>query len=390
MTKKADSLNDFKRDNKLYNLANETSELSNKITSYENQKEAYEKQLISYDLLKNYLETSDDFTSFPAPVIEGIGDGNIQGLISEMISISSQKSKLEYSVRDNVSIFDDLNRQIDGLKKVMFESISSAKTNIRYQIQSINNKIYNVEREFSNLPESQQQLQAIEREYLLSQNTYNLYLAKRGEAELVKASNVSDINLLEPAKDTGQGRRTRNLNIRYVFAVLGALIPILLIAFIVTFFDHKLHSPNDLKELSKIPLLGVVGKNQSENNLAVLNKPKSAIAEAFRAVRSSLQFMYKKHDIEGSKTVMITSSISGEGKTFCSINIASVFALSGKKTVLVGLDLRKPKIFGDFDINNNIGAVNYLIGQQSLEAITQKTMIEDLDVITSGPIPPNP
>ena len=121
------------------------------------------------------------------------------------------------------------------------------------------------------------------------------------------------------------------------FAFLGALIPILLIAFIVTFLDHKLHSPNDLKDLSRIPLLGVVGKNQSENNLAVLNKPKSAIAEAFRAVRSSLQFMYKKHDIEGSKTVMITSSISGEGKTFIANNLATIYAMSGKKTLLIHL-----------------------------------------------------
>ncbi|MCB0465116.1 MAG: sugar transporter, partial [Aequorivita sp.] len=85
----------------------------------------------------------------------------------------------------------------------------------------------------------------------------------------------------------------------------------------------------------------------------VLTKPKSAIAEAFRALRSSLQFIYKKQGIKGAKTVLVTSSVSGEGKTFCSINLASVFALSEKKTVLVGLDLRKPKIFGDFNINNS-------------------------------------
>ncbi|GAL81800.1 tyrosine-protein kinase Wzc [Algibacter lectus] len=94
--------------------------------------------------------------------------------------------------------------------------------------------------------------------------------------------------------------------------------------------------------------------------------------------------------MEGSKTVLITSSISGEGKTFTAINIASVFALSGKRTVLVGLDLRKPRIFGDFELKNDIGVVNYLIGQNSLEDIVQQTKVENLDIITSGPIPPNP
>src|SRR5690606_2071389 len=114
------------------------------------------------------------------------------------------------------------------------------------------------------------------------------------------------------------------------------------------------------------------------------------ISESFRAVRSSLQFMYKKRGIEGTKTVLVTSTISGEGKTFCSINIASVFALSEKKTILLGLDLRRPKIFDDFHIKNDKGIVNYLINESGLNQIIQKTNIEHLDVITSGPTPPNP
>ncbi|HAT65452.1 MAG TPA: sugar transporter, partial [Flavobacteriaceae bacterium] len=145
-----------------------------------------------------------------------------------------------------------------------------------------------------------------------------------------------------------------------------------------------------IERLTKIPILGVIGKSRVESNLAVIEKPKSAISESFRAIRSSLQYIYKKQGLQGAKTVLVTSSVSGEGKTFCSINIASVFALSEKRTVLVGLDLRKPKIFGDFNINNDIGVVNYLIEDATEEDIIQKTMIDTLDVITSGPIPPNP
>lgn len=390
LSRKADSLNDFKRQNKIFDLETESTLLSGKIQDYNSQKELLNQSLLSYDLLKNYLLTSKDFTSFPAPALNGISDGNITASITKIVQLSIQKSTLEASVRDNVSVFGDLNNQIESLKNVVLENIASVKNNLGYQIQAINTNIYSTERAFSIMPENSQKLEAIEREYLLSQGTYNLYLAKRGEADLIKASNISDIVLIEPAKDVGQARNAVNLNIRYIFAVFAALIPILLLAFIITFFDNKLHAPNDLEKLSSVPLLGVVGKNDTENNLAVFNKPKSAIAESFRAIRSSLQFMYKKHQLEGTKTVMITSSISGEGKTFCSINIASVFALSGKKTVLVGLDLRKPKIFDDFDINNNIGAVNYLIGQKSLAAITQKTKVDHLDVITAGPIPPNP
>jgi capsular exopolysaccharide synthesis family protein len=139
-----------------------------------------------------------------------------------------------------------------------------------------------------------------------------------------------------------------------------------------------------------VPVLGIIRRSELDNNLAVLNKPKSSIAESFRSLRSSLQFIYKEQGVKGAKSVLITSSVSGEGKTFCSINISSVFALSGKKTVLVGLDLRKPKIFGDFNINNDIGVVNFLIQDAEITEIIQKTHEDCLDVITSGPIPPNP
>lgn len=92
----------------------------------------------------------------------------------------------------------------------------------------------------------------------------------------------------------------------------------------------------------------------------------------------------------GAKTLMITSSVSGEGKTFCSINIATVFALSEKKTVIVGMDLRKPKLFDEFNLVNTVGVVNYLIKDKNLEEIINHTSIPYLDVILSGPIPPNP
>lgn len=387
---KVDSLNEFKKANKIFDIKSESDLLINKIESYNNQKERFNQTLLSYDLLENYLRTSNEFTNFPAPALQGITDNNIVGNISEIIGLSGRKSKLEYSVRNNVSVFEDLNRQIEALKNVLIQNIASIRSNIGFQIQSIDSKTEGLRNDFSVIPENKHKLQSIEREYLLSQGTYNLYLAKRGEADLIQASNISDIVVVEPAKDTGQGRNSVNLNIRYIFAFFAAFIPMFLLSFIITFFDNKLHTPADLEKLTKIPLLGVVGENEFETNLVVLQKSKSAMAEAFRTIRSSLQYMYRKHDLKGSKTVLVTSSVSGEGKTFCSINIASVFALSGKRTVLLGLDLRKPKIFDDFEINNEIGVVNYLIGQKSLKEVIQKTKVDNLDVITSGPIPPNP
>jgi capsular exopolysaccharide synthesis family protein len=170
---------------------------------------------------------------------------------------------------------------------------------------------------------------------------------------------------------------------------LGILIP-LIVVLIIFFVNNSIQNTDELSNLTKIPLIGVIGVNRDKTELAVYNKPKSALSESFRAIRSSLQFLYKKQNVEGAKTLMITSSVSGEGKTFCSINIATVFALSEKKTVIVGLDLRKPKLFEEFNLNNDKGVVNYLINESSVDDITNATEIPFLDVILSGPIPPNP
>jgi capsular exopolysaccharide synthesis family protein len=120
-----------------------------------------------------------------------------------------------------------------------------------------------------------------------------------------------------------------------------------------------------------------------------MHRPKSSIAEGFRSIRSNLEFLFEKSKQQG-KAIVFTSSISGEGKTFCAKNLATIYALSGKKTVLIGADMRKPKLYVDFDTENKKGLSTYLIGEEKLQDIIKKSAIENLSVITSGPVPPNP
>lgn len=386
----AEALNDFRRKEKVFGLSDENVILNEKLTNLEDERTTINSQLNYYNNLKNYLITSNTFTDIPAPSIAGIEDTNILGNVSKINELSVQKSKLQYSVRKDATVFNDLNRRIEGLKNVLLENISSVSNVLKRELQISNSKLYKIESKFNKLPEQQQELLTMKRQYSLSEQTYNVFLAKRGEAEIIKASNVSDILIVDSAKNTGATVLGRNLNIRYVFAFFVALFIPVLLAFLKTVVDNRIHDPIELDKLSDIPVLGIVGYNDLDNNLVVHREPQSSISESFRGIRSSLQFFYKKHNLKGTKTVMITSSVGGEGKTFCSINIATVFAMSGKKTVLLGLDLRKPKIFGDFDIKNDTGVVNYLIGNVGVSEITQQTKVINLDVITSGPVPPNP
>jgi capsular exopolysaccharide synthesis family protein len=384
-----DELKDFRKDKNIFEVEGEGSVISENLLNFDVQKDAIDRKITYYNSLNNYLKTSVDFSKLPAPSVAGIDDPNIVVGVSKLISLSTQRSELKYAVKSE-KIFRDFDNQMDAIKKILIINIAQAKTALQYDLNLILAKIGKTENSIKQLPEDKQELLKIKRKYDLSDNIYSAFLSKKSEADIVKAANLSDVHFIDPAKDIGGGLVGPKTSVNYILALfLGLIIPLLFV-FGIFFVNNSIQNTDDISKLTKLPIIGVVGKKQNEGNLSVFEKPKSALSESFRAIRSSLQFLYKKQNIEGSKTLMVTSSISGEGKTFCSINLATVFAMSEKKTIILGLDLRKPKIFEDFNITNDVGAVNYLIGQKTVEEIIQKTHVPFLDVITSGPVPPNP
>lgn len=382
-------LKSFRRDKNIIDIEDGGAKFSDKIVQYDVQKDELTRKLVYYNSLKSYLKNNSDYAQLPAPSVAGIEDPNIVVNVSKLIALSTQRSEMAYAVKSE-KIFKDFDNQMNAVKNVLIENIATAKQALQYDLAIVNSKIGVSESTIKKLPEEQQELIKIKRKYDLSDNIYNTFLQKRSEADIVKAANLSDIHFIDPAKDVGGGLIGPKTSVNYVLALfLGILIPLTVIL-ILFFINNSIQNTDELTNLTSIPLIGVIGVNKGATDLAVFEKPKSALSESFRAIRSSLQFLYKKQKVEGAKTLMITSSVSGEGKTFCSINIATVFALSGKKTAIVGLDLRKPKLFDEFQLSNDVGVVNYLIQQNTLEDIIKQTNIPNLDVIFSGPIPPNP
>ncbi|WP_291285079.1 tyrosine-protein kinase [Flavobacterium sp.] len=382
-------LKSFRKDKNIYEIEGGGAKVSDKIMDFDVEKDQVTRKIAYYNSLKSYLNNSNDYSRLPAPTVAGIEDPNVIVNVSKLIALSTQRSEMAYAVKSD-KIFKDFDSQMQAIKSVLLENIASAKGSLLTDLAMVNAKIGQAESTVKKLPEEQQELLKIQRKYDLSDNIYTEFLKKRNEAEIVKASNLSDIHFIDPAKDIGGGLIGPKTSVNYVLALfLGTLLPLLFV-FGIFFVNNSIQNTEDVSKLTQIPLIGIIGVNKDSLNLAVFDKPKSALSEAFRAIRSSLQFLYKKQQVSGSKTLMITSSISGEGKTFCSINIATVFALSEKKTVILGLDLRKPRLADEFNLKNQIGVVNYLIKQNSLSEITNQTQIPNLDVILSGPIPPNP
>jgi len=385
----SNELKSFRKDKNVYEIEVGGAKVSDKIMEFDVEKDQITRKIAYYNSLRGYLKNSVDYSRLPAPSVAGIEDPNIVTNVSKLIGLSTQRSEMSYAVKSD-KIFKDFDNQMSALKDVLLQNIESAKSALVYDLSLINSKIGQAENTVKRLPEEQQELLKIKRKYDLNDNIYTEFLQKRNEAEIVKASNLSDIHFIDPAKDIGGGLIGPKTSVNYVLALfLGTLIPLLFV-FGIFFINNSIQNTEDISKLTQIPLIGVIGVNKDNINLAVFEKPKSALSESFRAIRSSLQFLYKKQQVSGAKTLMITSSISGEGKTFCSINIATVFALSEKKTVIIGLDLRKPRLADEFSFDNKLGVVNYLIKQKSLDEITNTTKIPNLDVILSGPIPPNP
>ncbi|MFB9107982.1 exopolysaccharide transport family protein [Flavobacterium gyeonganense] len=382
-------LKSFRKDKNIYEIEEGGEKVSEKILNFDVERDAVTRKIAYYNSLKAYLKNSNDYSKLPAPSVAGIEDPNIVTNVSKLIALSAQRSEMSYAVKSD-KIFKDFDNQMIAVKNVLLENIATAKSSLQYDLSLVNNKISEAESTIKKLPEEQQELLKIKRKYDLSDNIYATFLQKRNEAEIVKASNLSDIHFIDSAKDIGGGLIGPKTSVNYVLALfLGILIP-LIIVFLLFFINNTIQNTDDISTQTHIPLIGVVGINKENTSLAVFQKPKSALSEAFRGIRSSLQFMYKKRQLDGAKTLMLTSSISGEGKTFCSINIATVFALSEKKTVIIGMDLRKPRLADEFNLVNQYGVVNYLIKQKTLNEIVNKTQIPYLDVILSGPIPPNP
>ena len=382
-------LKSFRKDKNIIDVEDGGVKFSDRILKYDVEKDEITRKIAYYNSLRSYLKSSVDYSKLPAPSVAGIEDPNIVVNVSKLIALSAQRSEMAYAVKSE-KIFKDFDNQMLAVKNVLLENIVTAKQSLQYDLATVNSKIGASESVIKQLPEDQQELIKIKRKYDLSDNIYTTFLQKRSEADIVKAANLSDIHFIDPAKDVGGGLIGPKTSVNYVLALfLGILIP-LIVVLIIFFINNSIQNTEELSNLTNIPLIGVIGVNRDKTALAVYNKPKSALSESFRAIRSSLQFLYKKQNVDGAKTLMITSSVSGEGKTYCSINIATVFALSEKKTVIVGLDLRKPKLFEEFNLNNDKGVVNYLINESSVDEITNATEISFLDVILSGPIPPNP
>lgn len=378
-------LQNFKEKHKTVDLSIESKAILDKLSALETERLQSQIEMQSLDNLLEYVTSNRDFSQL-APSSLGIPDPLLVQLIQTYQQLQSKRNSLSYGIKPDAPALKVIDKQIADTRAALLENIKSIQNNIRAANQTILSKIASLEASISRVPETERDLLAIKRKFDINQNIYLYLLQKKAETSIAKATVVSDNRVLDEAMLLDEPVAP---NTKLVFGIALALSIILPVIFIVfqKLFKTTVSSRDEVASLTAIPITGVVGHLNKPDNKAVLHKPKSAIAEAFRSIRTNLQFFVNGNE---KKVILITSSVSGEGKSFVSINLATVFALQNNRVILVGLDLRKPKLYEDFGLDNQTGVSSYLIRNKSLDQIIHKTEIENLDIIPSGPIPPNP
>ncbi len=338
-----------------------------------------------YTSLLQYLRDSNGINAIVAPSTSGINDPLLNDLILDLKRLNQERLALQYTKNARSPELNLKNLEIEAAREALIENVQNMIKANNIGLKNINQRIADNQRIINSLPANERNLTQIQRKFNLSDNLYNYLLEKRAEAGIARASNTSDNKILDRARSNTEPVAPNKTIVYLVTLVLSLLIPTGLIL-MQDYLNDKIESVEQVEKLSRIPIIGKVA-HQGSKVTSIVNSPKSLLAESLRQIRVNLHFVNAEVD---NKVIAITSTITGEGKTFCAYNLAVMMAMAGKKTILIGGDLRKPKISEYIDNLSNIGLVNYLVRQVSLNEIIQRTKVENLDVIASGPIPPHP
>jgi capsular exopolysaccharide synthesis family protein len=386
-------LETFRAQNLVVDLGAESQELLNQIGVIDD--ELTENILLQryYKYVIDFLNNNSQLVELSLPPLNGMEDPVVSSLIEKLVSLNGELSTARIMLNANNPQVMNLEMEITNTREALVQGALNALEHTENIERSIQDRYLDFQKKITKLPAKEQQFINIQRRYETYGRQYESLLEKRAEAGILQASNLPDTQVIDPAsaefKSPVSPNRRKNL---LLGLVMGMAFPILIII-ILDSLNNKVRSRKDIELMTSIPIIGGIG-NYADKGIVVIEKPRSAVTESFRGLIANLNFIiedFKDSASKSAKIVMVTSSIGGEGKTFMSSNLASAIAATGLKTCLVGVDLRKPKLLINFNLENDIGLSSFLTDSNMvLPQIIKKTQLNSLDVIGSGSIPPNP
>ncbi|MDX1903927.1 MAG: polysaccharide biosynthesis tyrosine autokinase [Thermonemataceae bacterium] len=336
------------------------------------------------------------FTEKVIPLMPEI-DAALTTQIMELNKLKAARQKAELSENTNTYAFQSLDLRISILQKSILESVERNKGKLFKQMGELGTKLTEIESAFYGLPSKITEFNKLKKKYETVQSYYNSLIQQKIQIELASAGTVPNFEVIAPANLPTIPISPKK-NLIYIIAALAGVLIGLLIVVAKYLLNNTIATQSELEKIVSVPIMGAIPKYRKEklevSKLVVHKSPKSAISESLRNIRTNLDFMFstslKDKKQATQKVISVTSTISGEGKTFVAINLGGIIAMSGLKVVILDLDMRKPKVHLGLGSTNEKGVSTILIGRHTIDECIKNTEIKGLDFISSGPIPPNP
>ena len=390
----SDSLNtagtkftEFRSKNNIIDLGAEGKLVMDNLKEIETEGAKSQMQLDYFQNLLKYLNNTSDLKQLVSPSVVGIQDVSLNALVLKLGELYNRRQVISFSAKENNPTLVMIDKELNQTRNQLNENLRNLIDNATKNINSQKDRQGRISVQLNKLPQKEQQMVNIQRQFNLTNDIYTFLLQKRAETNISLASSLPDIQIIDVARpQTANLIGLSRLKILIIGFMIGVGLPLIYILFI-NFFDDRIYTQLDLENNTNIPLLGNIMHSQTNSDLAVYENPKSNIAESFRVLRTNLQFM-----LPGShgKVISILSTNPGDGKSFSSTNLATILAMNNKKVLLIGGDMRKPRLHKIFKLSNASGLSTFLVGIDVIDQIIHPTFVDNLSVLPSGPIPPNP
>lgn len=382
-----------KRNNVVEMKLNATAAIANSDTYAQKLQEANTQVELLNELGKYMNEPGNKYQPIPSNV--GLTDESSTELINEYNQIALNRNKMLHSASESSPTVTPLTAQLEDLTKSIKRAMRQAKLGMEIQRNSIAHQAAIYANQIGNSPEQERVLTQIGRQQEVKSGLYLMLLQKREENSISLAATADKGKVIDAPSLVGKVSPKSSI-IMLIALVLGLAIPAAIL-FLIEFFKYKIEGHEDVMKLTMIPIVADIpmasdaAKKEGKADIVVHQNKNNLMEEIFRGLRTNIQFMLK----EGEKVMLFTSSTSGEGKTFVASNISISLALLGKKVVMVGLDIRKPRLAELFQIDNHHkGITNLIVHDHNTWDDIQKQIISsgvnnNLDLLMAGPVPPN-
>lgn len=381
---------DFKSANSMVDMATEAGVFLNNASENDKKVLEYRTQLQLVDHMNDYLKNQEIGKLLPSNI--GLQDQSIAAAIVEYNKLVLERDDLLKSASDQNPAVLALNENIAESNSSIRQSLQNYQRVTKLALNGIERKSNEIKGRINSIPNQEQGFKKISRQQQIVESLYLLLLQKREESEVKAAATPDNLKIIDSAYGNGVPVSPKRQIVLLAAFVLGFLIP-LVILYLKFLLDNKIHSRKDIEDVVKIPVMGEI---PSAEDTIVHQNDRSSLAEAFRILRTNMNFMFGADKKDASKVVFVTSTIAGEGKSFVTTNLAQILSMSGKKVLLVGADIRSPKVLDYLGLSHlqhtNVGITQFLINPEMDvdNIIIKKPGNYDFDVVYPGYIAPNP